>query len=340
MIKIIYIYILVLIVIFVYNKINNVELFETNKQYVDFPSIELDDNFGDVVKLKKENTMTKYVEGFEGLFEKKEQFKTELLLEETNTPRYVWTYWENKGDRKEPYAHIKLCFRTMKKHYNKYNFIILDEKTIYKYLPNMRTDLDKLLIAQKVDYYRVMLLKTYGGIWVDADTIALKNLDEIYKKLDKSFDFVGFGCTGKICENGYPYPSNGVMGSRKDGILMSCCIKKLDIILDSNNKKHDYFDLGKKIIWDCLEELKMYDYYHFPSKYDGSRDINGNWVHSPNHLSETPTKLIDEKSAIFIFLANYELTNEESNKWLLELNEEQILNGKWWISSLFRTALK
>ena len=228
----------------------------------------------------------------------------------------------------------------MSKHYGKYNFIILNPDTIKQYLPNIRTDLNDLMIAQKVDYYRVYLLKMYGGIWVDADTIALKTLDEVFNKLDAGYDFIGFGCTGKICFNGWPDPSNGVMGSRQNGKLMTCCLNKLDSMLNADNKKHKYFDLGKNVIWKCMDELKPYDYYHFPSEYDGSRDKEGKWVHTPNHLSETPTQLIDENKGFFIFLANYELMNEKENKWFLDLDRDQILNGKWWISSLYRKALK
>jgi len=121
---------------------------------------------------------------------------------------------------------------------------------------------------------------------------------------------------------------------------MTCCLNKLDSMLNADNKKHKYFDLGKNVIWKCMDELKPYDYYHFPSEYDGSRDIKGNWVHSPNHLSDSPTQLIDENKAFFIFLANYELMNEKENKWFLDLDREQILNGKWWISSLYSKALK
>jgi hypothetical protein len=175
---------------------------------------------------------------------------------------------------------------------------------------------------------------------VDADTIALKNLDEVFEKLDNGYDYVGFGCTGKICFNGYPNPSNGVMVSRKNGILMECCLNKLNNMLNQKNKEYKYFELGKNVIWDCLAELKNYDYFHFPSEYDGSRDFEGNWIHTPNHLSEEPTKLLNEDKALFIFLANYEIMNDEKNKWFRELSEDQILNGRWWISSLYRKALK
>jgi hypothetical protein len=324
--------------------------------------LNLSDDFGDIIKVpynynNKSNTEynikvdnesndeldNEYIEGFERNIYKRENFNQEhkvKLLPQVYTPRYVWTYWENKSGRSKPYAHIQLCFETMLKHYNKYNFIILNPETIKQYLPNIRTDLNNLMIAQKVDYYRVALLETYGGIWVDADTIALRDLDEVFDKLDNGYDFVGFGCTGKICFDGYPDPSNGVMGSRKNGRLMKCCLTKLDSMLNADNKNHKYFDLGKNVIWDCIYELKPYDYYHFPSEYDGSRDINGKWVHTSKHLSETDTKLINEDKAFFIFLANYEIMNKKKYEWFLDLNETEILNGKWWISRLYNKALK
>jgi hypothetical protein len=121
---------------------------------------------------------------------------------------------------------------------------------------------------------------------------------------------------------------------------MECCLKKLNKMLDADNINHKYFDLGKNLIWECKDQLINYDYYHFPSEYDGSRDAKGEWVHTPNHLSENPTQLINEDKAFFIFLANYELMNGKENAWFLNLSQEQISNGKWWISSLYRKALK
>ena len=349
--KLLYILLIGLLILCVlyclYNNKSNTEHFKTTNRikFVPDNNLILDDDFGDIIKepfLNLNNPLSEYIEGFEKnlLKERFTQEQEVKILPKTITPRYIWTYWENKGDRKEPYAHIKLCFETMKKYYSKYNFIILNPETIKQYLPNIRTDLNDLMIAQKVDYYRVALLYYYGGIWVDADTIAMRDLDEVFDKLDNGYDFVGFGCTGKICFNGYPDPSNGVMASRKNGILMGTCLNKLNKMLDQNNKKYKYFELGKNVLWECKDELKDYNYYHFPSEYDGSRDIDGKWIHTPNHLSETPTKLLNENKAFFIFLANYEIMNDKNHKWFLELNENQILNGPWWISNLYRNALK
>ena len=181
---------------------------------------------------------------------------TNNLLPYQKTPKNVFTYWENKDGRTEPYAHIKLCFDTMKQHFTNYNFVILNPETIKEYLPNVRSDLNNLMIAQKVDYYRVALLYHYGGIWIDADTIVMKNLNQIFEKLDSGYDYAGFGCTGIVCFNGYPKPSNWVMASRKNGKLMERCLKKLNEKLDQNNKNHNYFDVGQLLLWECLNENK------------------------------------------------------------------------------------
>jgi hypothetical protein len=266
-------------------------------------------------------------------------------LDKTDTPKNIWTYWENTNGRKYPPTHIQLCLESMKLHLGKkYNLVILNEKTIQNYLPdikdNVKENLNKLLIAQKVDYYRVALLHKYGGIWIDADTIVMRDFDEIFHKLDEYVDFVGFGCTGMKCNNGYPKPSNGVMGSRINGILMNKCLEKLDNKLQKKDINYKYFDLGKINIWEALEDLKSinYDYYHFPSEYDGTRDKNHEWVHSPNHFDTARTDLLDINKAFFIMLANYEIANVQEYNWINDCDKEKLLNGPYWISTLFRKS--
>jgi hypothetical protein len=260
-------------------------------------------------------------------------------IEINDGDKIVWAYWENK-DGDTP-THIKLCFETFKKHLNeKYKVIILDQNSVKKYLPEVRNDLNDLLIAQKVDYYRIALLYKYGGIWVDADTIIMRDFDEIFDKL-KTNDFVGFGCTQNICFNGKDQPSNGVLASQKNGKLMKLCLDKLDKKLNGDvdgNSSVGYYDLGKYIIWDALKELKQhgYDYYHFSSEYDGTRDINGSWLDTNRHFSEEDIKLINENKLFFVFLTNAGIN--EHHPWVKTAKREDLLNGKYWISKMFRKS--
>jgi hypothetical protein len=226
----------------------------------------------------------------------------------------------------------------------KYNLIILNEKTIDDYIKNINPivlkNLNNLLIAQKVDYYRIVLLYLYGGIWIDADTIILKDFDMIFDKLDKDQDFIGFGCTSEKCFNGKPRPSNWTLASRQKGILMEKTLNKLNKKLTNKNQNFKYFDLGKITIWESLEDLKIngYDYYHVPSSYDGTRDINGDWINTNNHFSLIDTKLINIDDVLFIPLENHVIAKSSKYKWVLHCDRNTLINGNYWISSLFRKS--
>lgn len=252
----------------------------------------------------------------------------------------IFTYWETKKGRRKP-EYIDLCFDTLVKHCdNDFDVVLLNEKSVYTYLPNMRKDLDKLQMAQKTDYIRCALLYTYGGIWVDADTIIMSSLTDIVKKIEK-YDYVGFGCSENVCYNGYPKPSNGVMAAKKGSILMKNVLMDLDEMINKKSK-FEYFDLGKLCIWRNIQKLMKggYDYYHFPSEYDGTRDSDGKWVNVDNHVSHEKTALIDENKLFFVFLENNKFDGDNPKyNWFGKLSKNEVLEGPYWVSQLFRKSL-
>ena len=265
--------------------------------------------------------------------------------------KIVWVYWENiKRDTFPTY--ISLCIDNLYKKTKDtdYKVIYLNENNIREYLPNLRKDFDNLLIAQKTDYYRIALLEKYGGVWIDADVIVMNNLKPIFDKLEEGYDYVGFGCTGYECVNGYGKPSNWVIGSLKNGKLIKRCLNKLDEKLDKklnimNDNPYDdsYHDYGKYIIWSSLEELMKesnYKYYHFTSEHDGARDMNGRWIHSPNFFNKEETKFLDENKLLFVVLYNSEIANNKEYEWMMNGTKERILNGDEWVCSIFRRAYK
>ena len=260
-----------------------------------------------------------------------------------NDKPIIWTYWETKPGKTKP-EYLDLCLDTLFKYCNDdFNIIRLNEKNIYDYLPNLRKDMDQLLIAQKTDYIRVALLYKYGGIWIDADTIVMRKLNDIISKLNEGYDYIGFGCSEPICFNGYPKPSNGVMASKKSSVLMEAVLKDLDNMLDSKKQNYDYFDLGKVVLWRNIDELLKegnFMYYQYPSAFDGSRDKDGVWVNVDNHISKDKTELIDKEKLFFVFLENNKfMGNDDKYNWFSKLTKNEVLNGDYWISQLFRDSL-
>lgn len=266
---------------------------------------------------------------------------------------YMWVYWELINGATAPPPYISLCMDIMKKNVkNTFNVIFLNEKTIFNYLSDLRKDINTLPIALKTDYIRVRLLTQYGGLWVDADTIIMTDLREIADKLSKGIDYVGAGCTGGYCidQEGYGRPSNGVMGSIKNGKLISRCLKALDVKLNAYyqtplnlRKELDYFELGKKIIWTEYDELKKsepnYVIYHVPSYADGTRNKQGQWI-AMDLIFTQPIEYSDINKLMFVMLVNSAYCGKNTHyNWFCGLSREDILSGNYFVSELFRRAI-
>ncbi len=238
--------------------------------------------------------------------------RTRFIIPQTlkNHLPYLWVYWDNIDGGKTP-DYIKLCRETMWKHCGQ-DFIImeLDKNNITHFLPDIEILYDNnLKIQHKVDYYRILLLKKYGGLYLDSDTIVMRSPIEIIKRLDK-YDFVGFGCTGLTCTYGYGIPSNGVMASRPNGALISETHKMIvsQMKNNSSNKSWGYFDFGKKLLWKAIKNLETensrYKYYHYSNHYDGTRDKNGKWVVTSRIFGTKTIDYKDPNKLLFIILYN------------------------------------
>jgi hypothetical protein len=255
-----------------------------------------------------------------------------------NKKPYLWQYWDTI-DGKETPDYIKLCMKTVDKHCSdSFEIVRLNKDNIFKYIPEIekyKKKMDSLIIAHKVDIYRIMLLYKYGGIYMDADLICLRNPIEIIHKLDK-YDFVGFGCTGNTCTYGYGQPSNWILASRPNSILMENVLKHLLNKIEKQNK-FDYHDLGKMVIWDELNKLisnKNYVYFHYPNKIDGSRDINGDWVTSNIIFSNQQVEYEDEKNMIFFVFYSSDM---DAN--VKKMSENELLSKDWLFTKFLKRAL-
>lgn len=264
---------------------------------------------------------------------------------DTDKKPYLWTYWDNIGGSTTP-AYIELCYETVKRNCNEsFNVIRLNKETIKKFLPELSEYdkyFDKLSIAHKVDIYRIMLLYKYGGLYIDADTIVLRDPIEVMNKLRK-YDYVGFGCTGNKCRYGYKIPSNGIMASRPNSILMSKILVKLlektkEIYEKNQYDSIEYFDLGKLIIWKEIENLVKndeYEYYHYPNRFDGSRDRHGNWIVTEIMFSNEPIDYEKEDELLFIVLYNSGI-----GKDIKGMTSGELLQKDWNFTKFINKSLK
>ena len=275
-------------------------------------------------------------------------------------------YWETPKNKTKP-GYIDLCYKSVLHNCSDcFNIILLDEKSIYEYIPNLdEYNLNHLKIPQKVDLYRYILLEKYGGLWIDADILVVKCLCDYYKNLDK-YDYVGFGCgksikdeilsyfstSDKECK-GYGRPLNWMMASKPNTPYLKC-IKNHALEKINNQRKLknfvgkdisgliqdiDYHGIGKDILVKCHDKLKKendWKYYHINSKcneYDDKGKKLNNIFKNFNN-DDCPDRY---------FFPFYN-TAPGYPKWYKELSAEQIkdlnINTKPIIKEAFRIKPK
>ena len=103
----------------------------------------------------------------------------------------IFTFWEPK--EKLP-AYLKLCMQTWKKFLPEYEIVILDYANLNQWLGENFFDnilYKKFSLPKQADAIRCAVLKRYGGIWMDCDTILTSNKVRNFLSLKSSFILIG-----------------------------------------------------------------------------------------------------------------------------------------------------
>lgn len=120
--------------------------------------------------------------------------------------KIIFTFWE--PHEKIP-GYLLLCIKTWKKFLPDYNIKILDYKSVRNYLGETlfsKIVCKNMTLPIQVDAIRVALLKKFGGIWMDVDTIILNGefLNEF-----KDYELIMFGDQKTKTQNiGFIYSVN------------------------------------------------------------------------------------------------------------------------------------
>lgn len=105
----------------------------------------------------------------------------------------IFTFWEPKNKIPD---YLKLCMKTWEKFIPDAEVHILDFSNIFDYIDI--TPYGKKLFSgafslpQIADAIRAMLLEKYGGIWMDVDTIILRDDINKYIREDRDITFFGY----------------------------------------------------------------------------------------------------------------------------------------------------
>lgn len=123
---------------------------------------------------------------FEGKIEKY-TFKPK---KELDGKKIIWQYWHNGTDEQSIPELIKICFDSVDKYKSDYDVIRLSDKNVAEYIDipdfvlEKRKNNPKFKIPFFSDLVRLILLKTYGGVWLDATIFLTDTLPQQYAGLE------------------------------------------------------------------------------------------------------------------------------------------------------------
>jgi Glycosyltransferase sugar-binding region containing DXD motif len=234
----------------------------------------------------------------------------------------VWMYWEHDpGHPRAPY--LDLCRRTIEHRLDALSLQVVDDRTVRDLLP----DLDEVTWSRlpdpvrRSDYCRVRLVHRYGGLYLDADCLALAPLSRLLEPL-VSVPFVTYGTPGGLLQN-------NLFAARAGSELLGCWMDAQDELLhDADVGALGRTALGEPLLTPLAARL---EHHRFPERvvapvmwYEWGRFFSKttppNWV-----LRHAPLTVM--------------LYNEFMGTTLRDVPEEELLRGRTLLSRLFRIAL-
>mmetsp|Transcript_101333 Transcript_101333/g.180102 ORF Transcript_101333/g.180102 Transcript_101333/m.180102 type:complete len:674 (-) Transcript_101333:7-2028(-) len=101
--------------------------------------------------------------------------------------KVVWMCWT--GHNPIP-SHLNLCLKTIQRNAG-VPVILVTPNNLLQYVPDPHPAYQYLHLQHRADYLRCCLLHQYGGIYLDMDTICLRDLSGLFDLLD-DYDAVGY----------------------------------------------------------------------------------------------------------------------------------------------------
>lgn len=188
--------------------------------------------------------------------------------------RNLFLYWTGKE-----FSLIRILrhlIRMHSVHGKGYKVHLITPENLSQYISDIPDCFETLKPAHQADFVRVNVIYTYGGIWMDSDTLVLDSLDSVFDILDSQDGFF-------IIENNQVL-WNGVFGSRKKTVVMKVWKQYIDMILQ---KKQNWTELGNSILTNIYNTKKsLFDSYTIWNGLDSVYPVN--WNQCVNEYIEKP----------------------------------------------------
>lgn len=276
----------------------------------------------------------------------------------------LWLYYEVAPHQWKRPEYLNLCLETVQKHCGRrFRVVPLTRYDIYKYIPDLRKDIWYLCSHhQRMDFMKWELLSRYGGLFLDADVLVVRDLTPYLNKLAEH-DFVAFGretlpstpssLTSPPTQQPI-WPATWAMASRPRGQLATLARQRSHWLLDNKRSlvrpKDDidtthHYVFGKTMLWECMTILQRHSTPEQSWKYFlvDSRCVGNDAQNQPYTKDRLLTnESIDEKcvQTMHLIPLDSDGTPHTFPSWFMDASREQLLgNGQLMVGKLWRWSL-
>jgi hypothetical protein len=116
------------------------------------------------------------------------KFNAKYRLYQSDGKPIIWQFW----NKDEIPLYVRLLIEAMQCRNPEFKVIVVTDSTIYDYLPDYNVPkeiFNYLTPNHKSDFFRIAILRKYGGVYADVDTFVLDKLYPLYQLLEK-YDIV------------------------------------------------------------------------------------------------------------------------------------------------------
>ena len=177
----------------------------------------------------------------------------------------VWSYWELKpGTSQNKIAYYDLIWRSVLKNIDpSTKLVLLTPENICYYLNWIHPRVyDVPHIAQRVDYIRVAILYHYGGMWIDLDSLLIKDL-EYFLHLGKSYPFIAVNYSiDHFDHDSYFWVHDPLMVSEAGGKVITTFYEKFNEYFDRCSDLGDMpYDQSSRLLTLSLKSNEKSSYF-------------------------------------------------------------------------------
>ena len=93
-------------------------------------------------------------------------------------PPVIWMYWD-QGANAQRAAYLDLCEQSIRRHAGDLHVRVLNAETARALVTDLPRQWEQLSPVHRSDVLRAHLLHEYGGVWIDADVVAVRPIRDL-----------------------------------------------------------------------------------------------------------------------------------------------------------------